>query len=57
MNFAIYMLGALLVIIGLGYAAYLLGVSPIWIGIGVLIVLGLSIMAGVGRTRKGPPPK
>jgi hypothetical protein len=57
MNFAIYMLGALLVIIGLGYAAYILGVSPTWIGIGVLVILGLSIMAGIGRTWKGPSPK
>ena len=57
MNFAIYMLGALLVIIGLGYAAYLLGISPTWIGVGILIVLGLLIMAGIGRTRRGPSPK
>ena len=57
MNFAIYMLGALLVIIGLGYAAYLLGISPTWIGVGILIVLGILIMAGIGRTWKGPSPE
>ena len=40
----IYIIGALLLTTGLGYAAHMMGVPPIYIGIGALIVIGLGIM-------------
>ena len=51
-NFAIYLIGTLLVAAGLALTAYKLNASPIWIGIGVTIVIGLGIMAAVSKTRQ-----
>ena len=48
----IYILGALLLAGGLAYGAFVLGVPPLWIGIGVLVLLGLGIM-GAASNAKG----
>ena len=50
-NFAIYLTGTVFVAGGLAMTAYKLGASTIWIIIGVIIVLGLGIMAAVSKTR------
>jgi hypothetical protein len=50
-NFAIYLIGTVFVAAGLALTAYKLGASAIWIVIGVIIVLGLGIMAAVSKTR------
>jgi hypothetical protein len=57
MNFALYMIGVLIVVLGLVYGASRLGISTTWIVIGVLIVIGLGIMAGVTKTRQKEPPQ
>lgn len=51
-SFAIYFIGGLIFVAGLAYGATILGVPPIFTGIGVLILLGLIIMMGVGKTRE-----
>lgn len=51
-NLVIYLIGTLFVAGGLSWAAYKLGVQPIWIGIGVIIIIGLGIMAAVSKTRQ-----
>ncbi|HUG00730.1 MAG TPA: hypothetical protein VML95_02580 [Longimicrobiales bacterium] len=51
-NMALYLIGAVLVILGGGYAALQLGIAPLWIGIAAVIVLGFAIMSGVSSTRK-----
>lgn len=56
MNFAIYIIGAILVVCGLAYGASRLGVSSTWIFVGVLVILGLAVMAGVSKTRQKDPP-
>jgi hypothetical protein len=55
MNFAIYLIGTLLVVAGLAYAAAQLGVSQVWIIAGALVVLGLGVMAGIVKTRQKEP--
>ena len=55
MNFAIYMVGVILVVAALAYGAHLIGLNSTWIGIGVLIIIGLGIMAGVAKTRRRDP--
>lgn len=50
-NFALYITGFLVLIVGLSWAAYLLGVPPIWIGVGVVVLLGIGILSAVTRTR------
>ncbi|MHB8339423.1 MAG: hypothetical protein ACYC6P_08145 [Ignavibacteriaceae bacterium] len=51
-NFALYLIGTAFVAGGLALAAYKLGAPPIWIIIGVIIIIGLGIMAGVLKTRQ-----
>ncbi len=51
-NFAIYLIGIVILAGGLGMAAHLLGASPIWITVGVIVTLGLGIMGGVMKTRQ-----
>lgn len=47
-----YLLGFIILVIGLALAAYLLTVPPVWIGVGVVIMIGIGIMAASSyRTR------
>ncbi|MEP6715613.1 MAG: hypothetical protein ABJC09_08555 [Terriglobia bacterium] len=52
MSFGIYMVGFVLVIIGLATGAFLMHMPPMWIGVGVLILAGLGILLGVTNTRQ-----
>ncbi len=56
MNFMLYMFGLLFVVLGLAYGASRLGIGQTWITIGVVIVIGLGIMAAVSKTRQKDPP-
>lgn len=49
-RFIIYMIGAVLVALGFGYAAYEIGLNTIWIAIITIVILGFGIMAGVSKT-------
>ncbi len=55
-NFAIYMIGVAVVVAALAYGAHLMGVGTTWIAVGALVVLGLSIMGGIVKTRRPEPP-
>ena len=52
MSFGLYLLGFVIFITGLAFAAARLGISNYWIGIGIVILLGLGILTGVSRTRQ-----
>ena len=56
-SFGIYIIGFIVLIIGLASAATLLGVPPVWIGVGVIILIGLGILTGVSKTRNPDPPE
>jgi hypothetical protein len=55
-SFNIYIIGFIVLILGLAWGAFLLGVSPIWIGVGVIVLLGLGILMGTSRTKTKDPP-
>ena len=55
MSFGIYLAGFIVLIIGLALGAHLLHVSDKWIGVGVLILVGLGIVKGVASTRQRDP--
>jgi positive regulator of sigma E activity len=55
-SFAIYIVGYIILIVGLALAANLIGISSTWIGIGVVVLIGLGILTGVSRTRRPDPP-
>lgn len=56
-SFGIYVIGFLIFTVGLAIAAYLLGAPPLWIGVGIIILIGIGILTGVSRTRRPDPPE
>lgn len=55
MSFGLYLLGYVVLIVGLAIGAYLLHIQPQWIGVGVLCLLGIAILHGVVVTRHKDP--
>ena len=55
-SFGIYLIGFIIFISGLAIAAYLLGAPPMWIGVGVIVLIGIGILTGVSRTKRPDPP-
>jgi hypothetical protein len=55
MSFGLYMVGFIVLIIGLSLGAYFLHVPPRWIGVGVIVMIGLGILTGVTSTRRPDP--
>jgi hypothetical protein len=56
-SFGVYLIGFILVVVGLAFGAHLAGVPPTWIGVGVIVLLGIGILSAVKRTQaKTPPP-
>ena len=51
-SFGLYVIGFVVLIAGLAYGAFLMGAPPVWIGVGVVVLLGIGIISGVGRTRR-----
>lgn len=51
MRFVVYMIGFLILIGGLAWAAITAGAPTLHVEIGALILLGLGIVTGVTRTR------
>lgn len=56
MSFALYMIGFLVMIVGIGWAAMLAGVPQLYIIVGAVILLGIGIITAVSRTRAKDPP-
>jgi hypothetical protein len=55
MSFGLYLLGYIVLIIGLAIGAHLMHVPPRWIGVGVITMIGIGILTGVTRTRRPDP--
>lgn len=56
MSFLLYMVGFIVLIAGLAWAATVAGVGQTYVLIGAVILLGLGIVTGVSRTRAKDPP-
>jgi heme/copper-type cytochrome/quinol oxidase subunit 4 len=56
-SFQAYLFGFIVLIIGLGAAAYLLGVSPVWIAVGIVILIGIAIISASSYMDNRPPPR
>jgi hypothetical protein len=52
MTFLLYIVGFVIFVAGLAYAAHLAGLSQTWIMVGVIILIGLGIFTGAVRTRQ-----
>jgi hypothetical protein len=55
MSFGLYVAGYIILIIGLALGAHLMHVPPRWIGVGVIVLMGIGIITGVTSTRRPDP--
>lgn len=55
-SFGTYIIGFIVLIIGLAVAAFLLNVPPTWIAVGVIVLLGIGILMATSRTKPRDPP-
>ena len=56
--FGTYLIGFIVLIVGLAVAAYLLNVPTMWIAVGVIVLLGIGILTATSRMKqKDPPPR
>ena len=55
MSFALYVIGFIIMVIGVGLGAFYLHVPPHWIAVTVLIMIGLGVATGVSSTRHKDP--
>jgi uncharacterized membrane protein YiaA len=55
-SFTTYVIGFVILIAGLAMAAYLLNVPAMWIGVGVIVALGIGVVTATSRTKMKDPP-
>ena len=56
MSFALYMIGFIIVIVGLAWGAMVAGVPQTFIIIGAVVLFGIGLLSAVKRTRPKDPP-
>jgi hypothetical protein len=54
--FSTYLIGIVILVVGLALAAYLLNVPALWILVGVIVVIGIGWLAATSRTKPVDPP-
>lgn len=52
-SFGIYLVGFIILIIGLALGAHLAGMPTTWIAVGVICLLGIGILSAVKKTQAG----
>ena len=55
-SFATYLVGFVILIIGLSIAAYLLNVPTMWIVVGAIILIGIGVLMATTRGKMKDPP-
>lgn len=54
-SFSTYLIGYIVLIVGLTIAAFLLGAPPVWIVVGAIVLIGLGIVMATTRTKPKDP--
>ena len=54
-SFGTYLVGFIVLIVGLAIAASLLGVPTTWIAVGVIVLIGIGIITATSRTKPRDP--
>ena len=54
-SFQTYLMGFIILIIGLAIAAFLLGIEPLWIAVGALVLIGIGVIAATNNTKPRDP--
>lgn len=55
-SFSTYLIGFIILIIGLAVAAYLLNIPSMWIAVGVIVLIGIGVLSATSRTKMKDPP-
>ena len=55
-SFGTYLIGFIILIIGLGVGAFLLNIPTMWIAVGVIVLLGIGVLMATSRTKMKDPP-
>jgi uncharacterized membrane protein YiaA len=55
-SFGTYLIGFIVLIVGLVVAAYLLNVPTVWIAVGAIVLIGIGIISATNRTKPRDPP-
>ncbi|MDB4900123.1 MAG: hypothetical protein JWN53_1931 [Gemmatimonadetes bacterium] len=55
-SFGTYLIGFVILILGLAIAAFLLNVPTMWIVVGVIVLIGIGILMATSRTKMKDPP-
>ena len=54
-SFGTYLIGFIILIVGLAIGAYLLNVPSTWIAVGVVVFVGIGILSATNRTKMRDP--
>jgi uncharacterized membrane protein YiaA len=54
-SFGSYLIGFIVLIVGLAIAAYLLHAPTTWIAVGVIVLIGIGIIMATTRTKPRDP--
>jgi len=55
-SFATYLIGFIILVVGLAFGAYLLNVPTTWIAVGVIVLIVVGVLMATSRTRPRDPP-
>jgi hypothetical protein len=55
-SFGIYIVGYIVLVVGLAMGAHLMNIPPRWIGVGIVCMMGIGILTAVTTTRHRDPP-
>ena len=54
-SFQTYLLGFIILVVGLVLAAYLLELPGLWIAVGAIVLIGVGVIAATNRTKPRDP--
>ena len=54
-SFATYLIGFIILVLGLALAAYLLNVPALWIVAGVIVLIGVGVLTATTHTKQRDP--
>ena len=55
-SFTTYIIGFVILVVGLAIAAYLLDIPSMWIAVGVVVALGIGVITATSKTKMKDPP-
>lgn len=55
-SFSTYIVGFIILVVGLALAAYLLNIPAMWIAVGVIVLIGIGVLMATSRTKPRDPP-